>query len=237
MSNISIRLPDCELIDIKVRSSARANRFIISVNPQTSEFWLSKPMSRSLDEARIFVERNVPWIAEQVMKLPARVQFRHGSIVPILGKEYKISHHPKDFGNVWLKEGPDIQIPELRVSGGSDHIARRVRDWLKKYAKNEITYKATKFSNLLNKEIKKVSVRDTRTRWGSCSSRGNLSFSWRLVFAPERIVDYVCAHEAAHLVELNHSPRFWKLVYQLVGEWESSKEWLRKNGARLHRYG
>jgi predicted metal-dependent hydrolase len=136
-----------------------------------------------------------------------------------------------------LREGPDIQIPELRVSGGSDHIARRVRDWLKKYAKNEVTYKATKFSNLLNKKIKKVSVRDTRTRWGSCSSRGNLSFSWRLIFAPERIVDYVCAHEAAHLVELNHSPRFWKLVYQLVGEWESSKEWLRKNGARLHRYG
>ena len=237
MSNISIRLPDGELIDIKVRSSTRANRFIISVNPQTSEFWLSKPMSRSPDEARIFVERNEPWIAEQVMKLPARVQFRHGSIVPILGKEYKISHRPKDFGNVWLKEGPDIQIPELRVSGGSDHIARRVKDWLKKYAKNEVTYKATKFSNLLNKEIKKVSVRDTRTRWGSCSSRGNLSFSWRLVFAPERIVDYVCAHEAAHLVELNHSPRFWKLVYQLVGEWESSKEWLRKNGARLHRYG
>ena len=89
MSNISIRLPDGELIDIKVRSSTRANRFIISVNSQTSEFWLSKPISRSLDEARIFVERNVPWIAEQVMKLPARVQFRHGSIVPILGKEYK----------------------------------------------------------------------------------------------------------------------------------------------------
>ena len=237
MSNISICLPDGELIDIKVRTSARANRFIISVNPQTSEFWVSQPMSRSPDEARIFVERNVPWIAEQLMKLPARVQFRHGSIVPILGKEYKIAHRPKDFGNVWLREGPDIQIPELRVSGGSDHIARRVRDWLKKYAKNEVTYKATKFSNLLNKEIKKVSVRDTRTRWGSCSSRGNLSFSWRLVFAPERIVDYVCAHEAAHLVELNHSPRFWKLVYQLVGEWESSKEWLRKNGARLHRYG
>ena len=97
--------------------------------------------------------------------------------------------------------------------------------------------KAKKFSSLLNMEIKSVSVRDTRTRWGSCSSSGNLSFCWRLIFAPEKIVDYVCAHEAAHLVELNHSPRFWQTVYQLVGEWKSSKKWLKENGARLHRYG
>ena len=206
MSNISICLPDGEPIDIKVRGSARANRFIISVNPQTSEFWVSQPMSRSPDEARIFVERNAPWIAEQLMKLPARVQFRHGSIVPILGKEYTIAHSPEEFGNVWLKESFDNQMPELRVSGGSEHMARRVRDWLKERAKDEVSYKAKKFSSLLNMEIKSVSVRDTRTRWGSCSSSGNLSFCWRLIFAPEKIVDYVCAHEAAHLVELNHSP-------------------------------
>ena len=90
---------------------------------------------------------------------PARVQFRHGSIVPILGKEYKIAHSPKEFGNVWLKESFDNQMPELRVSGGSEHMARRVRDWLKKRAKDEVSYKAKKFSSLLNMEIKSVSVR------------------------------------------------------------------------------
>ena len=237
MPNIAICLPDGKRIDIKVSDSIRANRFIMRVNQQTSEFCVSRPMWRSIDEARIFVERNVWWISEQLMKLPARVQFRHGSIVPILGKEYKISHSPKEFGNVWLKESLNNEMPELRVSGGSEHMARRVRDWLKKRAKDEVAYKAKKFSSLLNKEIKSVSVRDTRTRWGSCSSSGNLSFCWRLIFAPEKIVDYVCAHEAAHLVELNHSPRFWQTVHQLVGEWNSSKKWLKENGARLHRYG
>ena len=237
MPDISICLPGGERINIKVRDSKRANRFIMRVNQQTSEFYISRPIWRSIDEARIFVERNVPWIAEQLMKLPARVQFRHGSIVPILGKEYKIAHSPKEFGNVWLKESIDNQMPELRVSGGSEHMARRVRDWLKKRAKDEVSYKAKKFASLLNMEIKSVSVRDTRTRWGSCSSSGNLSFCWRLIFAPEKIVDYVCAHEAAHLVELNHSPRFWQTVHQLVGEWKSSKKWLKENGARLHRYG
>ena len=116
-------------------------------------------------------------------------------------------------------------------------MACRVRVCLKNSAKDDVSHKAKKFSSLLNMEIKSVSVRDTRTRWGSCSSSGNLSFCWRLIFAPEKIVDYVCAHEAAHLVELNHSPRFWQTVYQLVGEWKSSKKWLKENGARLHRYG
>ena len=199
MPDISICLPGGERIDIKVRDSKRANRFIMRVNQQTSEFCISRPIWRSIDEARIFVERNVPWIAEQLMKLPARVQFRHGSIVPILGKEYKIAHSPKEFGNVWLKESIDNQMPELRVSGGSEHMARRVRDWLKKRAKDEVSYKAKKFASLLNMEIKSVSVRDTRTRWGSCSSSGNLSFCWRLIFAPEKIVDYVCAVSYTHL--------------------------------------
>ena len=140
MPDISICLPGGERIDIKVRDSKRANRFIMRVNQQTSEFCISRPIWRSIDEARIFVERNVPWIDEQLMKLPARVQFRHGSIIPILGKEYKIAHSPKEFGNVWLKESFDNQMPELRVSGGSEHMARRVRDWLKKRAKDEVTY-------------------------------------------------------------------------------------------------
>ena len=164
MPDISICLPGGERIDIKVRDSKRANRFIMRVNQQTSEFCISRPIWRSIDEARIFVERNVPWIAEQLMKLPARVQFRHGSIVPILGKEYKIAHCPKEFGNVWLKESLHNKMPELRVSGGSEHMPRRVRDWLKKRAKDEVAYKAKKFSSLLNKEIKSISVRDTRTR-------------------------------------------------------------------------
>jgi len=127
-------------------------------------------------------------------------------------------------------------IPRLCVAGAYDHAARRLVDWLKVEARKDITHRVNHHAAALGLAPRRISVRDQATRWGSCSSTGNLSFSWRLIFAPAFVLDYVAAHEVAHLRELNHGPRFWRLVRDLMPEMHKARAWLKQNGAELHRY-
>lgn len=116
-------------------------------------------------------------------------------------------------------------------------MARRVREWLKKEARAEIAAIAAAKAERIGRSIKKISLRDTRSLWGSCNHKGNLSFSWRLVFAPRDILDYIVSHEVAHLAELNHSAAFWRIVAELCPHWRESRAWLKKYGEQLFRYG
>ena len=125
----------------------------------------------------------------------------------------------------------------INVAGDAPHVSRRVTDWLKKEARSEINARANAAAEALDKRILKIQIRDTRSRWGSCSEDARLSFSWRLMMAPENVLTYVVAHEVAHLVELNHSDRFWRLVDQLCPGNEPAKYWLKRHGASLHRFG
>ena len=158
-------------------------------------------------------------------------------MLPVLGREHRVRHCPAQRGSVWVEQCDPESHPEIRVSGGAAHVSRRVTDWLKRQARAEIGNRARAYASRLDRRVARISIRDTSSRWGSCSSRASLSFSWRLILAPEAVLDYVCAHEAAHLVEMNHSPAFWRHVAALVGDWEPPRRWLKHNGGLLHRYG
>ena len=125
----------------------------------------------------------------------------------------------------------------LCVAGGVEFTDRRVHDFLKREARKELHKAAQAYADALGVRVKRVSIRDQSSRWGSCTSAGSLSFSWRLILAPPFVLDYLAAHEGAHLEELNHSPRFWRLVKRLYPDFERAKAWLDAHGTELHRYG
>jgi predicted metal-dependent hydrolase len=123
------------------------------------------------------------------------------------------------------------------VAGGFEHLDRRVHDFLKREARRDLQKAAERYADVLDVKVKRLSIRDQSSRWGSCTSSGSLSFSWRLILAPPFVLDYLAAHEVAHLVEMNHSPRFWKVVGRICNHVERAKRWLDAEGNDLHRYG
>ena len=130
-----------------------------------------------------------------------------------------------------------IRDGEIRVRGDPAHVERRVRDHLMAMAHSEFARRARLVAARIGRNVTRVAVRDTKSRWGSCSGRGNLSFSWRLIFAPEPVIDYVVAHEVAHLAEMNHGPRFWRLVRTLVPDCAMPRAWLKRHRGQLFSYG
>jgi predicted metal-dependent hydrolase len=131
----------------------------------------------------------------------------------------------------------DGEMPTLEISGTQDRFDARVRQALKAFAHNDALAYLAPLATKLGKEPSGLALRDTRSRWGSCTSTGNIMLSWRLIGAPPRVFEYVVAHELAHLLELNHSPRFWAHVDALVPDWRPARAWLKANGAALHALG
>ncbi len=125
----------------------------------------------------------------------------------------------------------------LCVAGDSEFIDRRVHDFLKREARRALTDASHRYADVLGVKVKRITIRDQSSRWGSCTSAGALSFSWRLILAPPYVLDYLAAHEVAHLVEMNHSARFWKVVAKICPATERAKRWLDTHGNDLHRYG
>jgi len=160
------------------------------------------------------------------------VPFVEGAIVPVLGVPHRIrrEHDPA---------APPVAIAagEIRVRGEPAHLARRLRDHLRALARHELAGRARALAQRIDRTVLKVGVRDTRSRWGSCSGSGALSFSWRLILAPEAVVDYVVAHEVAHLAEMNHGPRFWRLVESLMPDSGAPRAWLKRHRGELLSYG
>lgn len=242
---IIVEAPNGESLSVAVRISARAKRVGLRIDPSGDGAVLTVPWGAPLKHAIRFAEDQAGWLARNLAKQPKRVTFEDGTILPVLGRDFRVRHCPDQRRGVWIQGGAREDpvgdeapvLPELCVSGDVDHLGRRVTDWLKRRAREEISPRARAHARALDRRVAKISIRDTTSRWGSCSSKAGLSFSWRLVLAPEPVLDYVCAHEAAHLVEMNHSPAFWRLVGDLVGDWEPRRRWLKRHGAALHRYG
>ena len=151
-------------------------------------------------------------------------------MIPVLGNWYRI-RHVGGRGVVQL-EGDEIHVP-----GEAAFVARRLREWLKAWLKKEIVVLAATKAKALGVQFKKIALRDTRSRWGSCSHDGNLSFSWRLIFAPREVMAYVVCHEVAHLKHLDHSDRFWAAVERLDATHLTQRQWLRTHGPSLYSYG
>ncbi len=159
----------------------------------------------------------------------------HGTVIPLRGVDHRIAHR-RGRGTVWIEIGDD-GARSLCVAGEDAHIDRRVHDFLKREAKADLEVASRAAAERIGAKLKRVSIRDQSSRWGSCSSTGVLSYSWRLILAPPFVLDYLAAHEVAHLVEMNHSKRFWRLVDRICPNVTRAKTWLDVHGTDLHRYG
>jgi predicted metal-dependent hydrolase len=218
-------------VPLAVRRSRRARRMHLRVDPGEALVELVLPHGVGLAEGLRFARDRRDWIAERLDAIPVRIAFEPESVLPVFGADVVIRHRPELRGAV-RRVGN-----ELIVAGRPEHVGRRVRDWMREHARAELTRRARLTARRLGRDLGSVRMGDPKTRWGSCSAAGSITLSWRLALAPEHVVDYVVAHEVAHLAELNHGPRFWRLLDILVPGNEPARVWLRHNGARLHRYG
>jgi predicted metal-dependent hydrolase len=221
---------------VQVRRHRQARRYTLRIQAATREIILTIPPRGSLKEARSFAQKHGGWIAARLGRLPKAAPFADGAVIPLRGVPYRIVHRAGLRGTVWT-EGGAAGERLLCVAGDIPHIDRRVGDFLRREAKRDLETASLRFAAELGVALKRIVVRDQSSRWGSCSTTGVLSFSWRLILAPSDILEYLAAHEVAHLVEMNHSPRFWRVVQRFCPDHKRAKAWLDVHGADLHRYG
>src|SRR5262249_53808463 len=221
---------------VRLRRHRQARRYTLRIDAAARDVVLTMPPRGSLEEAKEFAQKHGAWIAARLKRLPEAVPFAHGVEVPLRGVPHRIVHRRGERGTVWT-EADGAGSPILCVAGEAPHIDRRIGDFLKREAQRDLDAASRRHAAALGVKIKRICARDQSSRWGSCSNTGVLSFSWRLILAPPFVLDYLAAHEVAHLVELNHSPRFWRLVKRLYPELERAKGWLDVHGTDLHRYG
>ncbi|MBN9149595.1 MULTISPECIES: M48 family metallopeptidase [unclassified Nitrobacter] len=225
-----------QIYSVRLRRHRRARRYTLRIHPSDREAILTMPPRGTLAEAKDFAQRHSGWIAARLGRLPKAAPFHHGAIIPLRGVAHRIVHRAGERGTAWT-ETRDSGERILCVAGGCEHLDRRVHDFLKREARRDLQKAAQRYADMLDVKVKRLSIRDQSSRWGSCTSAGSLSFSWRLILAPPFVLDYLAAHEVAHLVEMNHSPRFWKVVARICNHVERAKRWLDAEGNDLHRYG
>ena len=184
-----------------------------------------------MSEIRMFLLRQSDWLRDAIERSPDPLVVRIGGCLPVSGRLLDIVERTGP------RRPPIVEGDHLVVQGGDPAAAgKRIEVWLKEVARAALTPIAEDCAKAVGGRIGKITMRDTKGRWGSCSSEGNLNFSWRLAMAPPAVLDYVAAHEAAHLIEMNHGPRFWALVEGLRPDWRDQRTWLKKRGGALHRY-
>lgn len=216
---------------VQTRVNPRARRVSLRVDAAQKSVVLVRPRRVANSFVAQFVSEKRAWIARQVAGFPTALPFGDGALISVLGDDLTVQLATDARRGVW-REGST-----LFVSGRAEHLKRRVRDWLKDEARRRLGAMAHEFAAQLARPVKRIIIRDPRSRWGSCSRDGTLSLSWRLVLAPEHVARYVVAHEAAHLKHMNHSAAFWRTVDGLVDDATTARAWLRRHGATLHCFG
>ena len=218
-------------VPLRLRRNGQARRILLRLDKQGDGIVVTLPKWVPEAEGIAWAEKQAAWISSRLSALPTRTPFSDGAVIPFEGEDHVIRNIPGARRGVWREAG------EIRVSGQPEHLARRVRDWLKKEARARLSEQTAYASERLGIKHGRITVRDTRSRWGSCASNGNLSFCWRLILAPTFVLDYVVAHEVAHLREPNHSNRFWETVAVLDANMDAGRKWLRQHGETLHFIG
>jgi predicted metal-dependent hydrolase len=225
---------------VRVQRNRRARRYTLRIQSASREVVLTMPLRGSLIQARDFAQRHGAWIAARLMRLPQPVAFEPGAVVPLRGELHRIVHRPGRRGTVWTENGAQSGGLSgerlICVAGAQEHLARRLRDFLKREARRDLDAATRAAAQRLGVTVKRIAVRDQASRWGSCSSSCVLSYSWRLILAPPFVLNYLAAHEVAHLVEMNHSAAFWRVVKTLDPDMARAKAWIAAQGSDLHRY-
>ena len=219
---------------LKLRVSKRARRMTLRLDPESRHVHLIVPPRADMNLAFTFATEHRAWIREKLLALPKPVPFADGAILPFFGRDHYLEI-VKDAD----RRVTDIDIKNriMTVETYLDDAAPRVERYLRAWAQEELAELAAEKASLIRRRIGTVRVRDTRSRWGSCAEDGNLSFCWRLIFAPPEVMDYVVAHEIAHLVHFDHSDTFWRLCDRLAVDAAYGQAWLKENGQTLMSYG
>lgn len=223
-----IRLPGNPPIDVVLRRSARARRLSLRMSQLDGRVTLTLPAKVPESQGMAFLQEKEAWLRGHLSGRQADVFVGLGAELPVEGETLRIE--PGQGRSVQRVEGA------LLVPGAEDRVAARVKGWLRALARDRLAEACDEYALRLGRPYARLTLRDTRSRWGSCTHDGGLMFSWRLILADREILDYVAAHEVAHLAEMNHSPAFWAQVERIYGDWKPARNWLRDNGSALHRY-
>ena len=221
---------------VVVRRSATARRMTLRVPPGVAPPILTIPRRASVAAAVRFLTAHERWLAARLRQRAPGVAFEPGALVPVRGVPHRIRHLPPGTrGTAWTEMRGGEHL--LCVTGRAEHLHRRVADALRKMARADLAAAVARAAAEIGARPQALRIADTRSQWGSCTAAGVLSFSWRLILAPPLVLDYVAAHEVAHLLERNHGPGFWRLTRRLCPRMEEAKRWLRAHGAALHAIG
>ena len=217
--------------DMKVIYSGRSRRLTLRIDRKDRVAVLTIPKYCSRKKAVSFVESHQDWVLDNLKKIPELKQFQNNDIISIFGKEYRIEHTDIR-GNTRL----DKKNKVLYVSGGIEFLHRRVKDFIKKLALEEFTNRSIDVADKIGKTVHNVYIKDTKSRWASCSTLNNINYSWRLALAHEYVIRYIVAHEVSHLKHQDHSAYFWALVEFLEEDAHKGRDWLTHNGHLLYTY-
>jgi predicted metal-dependent hydrolase len=218
-------------LPMRIIENARAKRLTLRIDTGGKGLRVTVPSGIAMRDIDEFILRHQGWLEARLVKYPDRPKLRPGVKLPLRGVNHALIHEAGARGAV--EQGMDEDGAYLMVHGDLRHFGRRLTDFLKREAKRDIEPMALALAERTSRKVKSVKFKDTSSRWGSCSSDGNLSFSWRIMMAPKPVIAYLVAHEVAHLTEMNHGPKFWKLTRELCPDMERAKAWLKRNGAAL----
>lgn len=233
-NNVETKLVDVagRALPLTIRRDRRATRITLRIEPGGRSLKMTIPSRLARREVEAFLAKHQAWIRERLEKIPAGSTLQPGGKLLFKGVWHEIVHTGSLRG-LTAAEMVDGK-PVIIVSGLSEHLGRRLEQFLKKQAKIDLEARVALHQRMLPRKAKSITLRDTRSRWGSCSTQGNLSFSWRIVMAPPAVLDYLAAHEVAHLEEMNHGANFWALCRRLCPDMDASKVWLKEHGNQLH---
>lgn len=228
MSNHYVEIDGREL-PLKMRRNARARRIVLRLSRDGQALQLTLPRRCSERKALAFARSQEEWVRQQLAKKPEVIAFEPGVSLPVLGQELVFHHHG---ARLTQQEGETVYI-----GGDEAFFTRRVTDYIKKQARPHFSEWAQQLAGELEQNLAGLRLRDTSSRWGSCSKDRRINVSWRLALAPLEVARYVIAHEVAHLKHFDHSPAFWAAVEQLHPSWQQDRQWLHQHGSLLHAYG
>ena len=222
-----IFLEDEPDLEIFLRRNSNSRRITLRISALDGKITITGPNYVDFKEFKNFAESKKSWLKSKRKSFEPPIFISEGIEIPVAGTHTKILfsdvREPKRVGGILFvsKEKP---------------VSTQVKNYLKEIGRIHLAYICNEFAERLGSKIRKITLRDTRSRWGSCSNDAKLMFSWRLIMAPEDVLAYVAAHEVAHLKHMNHSKDFWKTVEYLFGSYKKERAWLKQNGPSLHRY-
>ncbi|WP_336278726.1 M48 family metallopeptidase [Bartonella sp. CB175] len=224
------------VIPLRIRKHKRARNFVLRIDAIRQRICVTTPPSASFCSVQGFIEKHRSWIEERFTRIKIcheNFYVKEGTIIPLLGVEHTVMHK-EGRGVTEIIADDARQEPKIIVYGSLEYLPRRVASILKKQAALIITPLVAYYAHKVGRKVRSICYKDTKSRWGSCSKDGRISFSWRLVMAPREVLEYVVAHEVAHLIEMNHGPKFWDLCEKLFPNSKKYRAWLKENGHILH---